>query len=133
VRARASLVSMVSLGRTLVVLGVAVWPVWGVLALTGRAPHVLYAVAAHLALVLPGGMLLRAARPERRQPSPRQRLGTALIWFGVLAWLPYFALRELTDADVPSWPFLTWHLLGVIPGALLRYTRIGAGVLRSRP
>jgi peptidoglycan/LPS O-acetylase OafA/YrhL len=117
---------MAFLGRTLVVLGVAVWPAWALLALANRAPHVVFAVAAHLALVVPGGMLLRGARPERRRPSPRQRLGTALIWAGVLAWLPYFALRELSDADVPSWPFLTWHLLGVIPGALLRYTPLGA-------
>jgi hypothetical protein len=118
---------MATVGRVLVVLGVAVWPVWGALFIADRAPNVLFAVAAHLALVVPGGMLIRAARPERRQPSSRQRLGIALIWFGVLAWLPYFALKELTDADVASWPFLTWHLLGVIPGALLRYTPLGTG------
>lgn len=124
---RASLVGMLAVGRALVTLGVAVWAMWGALFLVDREPHVLYAVAAHLALVVPGGMILRAVRPERRQPSKRQRRGTALIWFGVLAWVAYYAIRELTDTDVPSWPFLTWHLLGVIPGALLRYTRLGAG------
>jgi peptidoglycan/LPS O-acetylase OafA/YrhL len=118
---------MLALGRALVVLGVAVWVVWGALFLVDREPHVLYAVAAHLALVVPGGMILRAARPVRREVSARQRLGTALIWFGVLAWVAYYSIGELTGADVPSWPFLAWHLLGVIPGALLRYTRLGAG------
>jgi len=117
---------MLAVGRALVTLGVAVWAVWGALFLVDREPHVLYAVAAHPALVVPGGMILRAVRPERRQVSPRQRLGTALIWFGVLAWVAYYAVRELSDTDVPTWPFLTWHLLGVIPGALLRYTRLGA-------
>ena len=114
---------MVRLGRALVILGVAVWPAWGALFLAGSAPHVEWALLAHLALVVPGGMLVRrGAGPGSR--STRQRLGTALIAFGVLAWVPYFILRE-QGVDAPSAPFLVWHLSGVIPGAVLRYTRWG--------
>jgi hypothetical protein len=67
-------------------------------------------------------MIVRRHGP--RDARPRKRLGEVLIALGVLAWLPYFILTE-QDVDVPSWPFLTWHLLGVIPGAILRYTRWG--------
>jgi hypothetical protein len=114
---------MVGLGRALVVVGVAVWPVWGVLFLTGSAPNVGYALLAHLALVVPGGILVRRGAPPGPRPA-RKRLGDALIVFGVLAWVPYFILREL-GVDTASEPFLVWHLLGVIPGSILRYTRWG--------
>jgi hypothetical protein len=115
---------MVALGRVLVVLGVAVWPVWGLLFLTGSAPNVGYAFLAHLALVIPGGVIVRRASPPGPRPA-RKRLGDVLVALGVLAWVPYFILRE-QGVDVPSTPFLVWHLLGVVPGAILRYTRWGA-------
>jgi hypothetical protein len=114
---------MVGLGRALVVLGVAVWPVWGILFLAGPAPHVLYALLAHLILVVPGGILVRRGAPPGPRPA-RKRLGDALILFGVLAWVPYFILTE-QGVEVPSAPFLVWHLVGVVPGAILRYTRWG--------
>jgi hypothetical protein len=114
---------MVRLGRVLVFLGVAVWPVWGILFLAGSAPNVGWALLAHLALVVPGGTLVRRGTPSEARPA-RQRLGTALIAFGVTAWVPYFILRE-QGVEVPSAPFLAWHLSGVIPGAVLRYTRWG--------
>lgn len=56
----------------------------------------------------------------------RQRLGTTLIILGVLAWVPYFVLEFGLGWDVPVYPFLTAHLLGVIPGSILR----GRGVVR---
>lgn len=115
---------MIALGRALVVLGVAVWPVWAVLFLTGSAPNVGYALLAHLVLVIPGGMLVRRAAPRGPRPA-RKRLGDVLIVVGVLAWVPYFILRE-QGVDAPSTPFLVWHLLGVIPGSILTYTRWGA-------
>jgi hypothetical protein len=114
---------MVRLGRVLVFLGVAVWPVWGILFLAGSAPNVGWALLAHLALVVPGGTLVRRGTPSEARPA-RQRLGTALIAFGVTAWVPYFILRE-QGVEVPSAPFLAWHLSGVIPGSVLRYTRWG--------
>ena len=114
---------MVRLGGVLVILGVAVWPVWGALFLAGSAPHVGWALLAHLALVVPGGMLVRRGAPPGSR-STRKRLGTALIAFGVLAWVPYFILRE-QGVEAPSAPFLLWHLSGVIPGAILRYTPWG--------
>ena len=114
---------MVLLGRALLVLGVAVWPAWGVLFLAGSAPHVGWALLLHLALVVPGGMLIRREAPPEPQ-TVRKRLGSGLIAFGVLAWVPYFILRD-QGVDVPSAPFLVWHLSGVISGAVLRYTRWG--------
>jgi peptidoglycan/LPS O-acetylase OafA/YrhL len=122
---------MVGLGRALVVVGVAVWPVWGVLFLTGSAPNVGYALLAHLALVVPGGILVRRGAPPGPRPA-RKRLGDALIVFGVLAWVPYFILRE-QGVDTASAPFLVWHLLGVIPGSILRYTRVGRAPAGSKP
>jgi hypothetical protein len=51
--------------------------------------------------------------------SRRKRWGRRLILLGVAAWVPYFTLKYLGHSEVPLGPFLTVHLLGVIPGALL--------------
>jgi hypothetical protein len=51
--------------------------------------------------------------------SFQKRWGRALILLGVSAWVPYFALKYLVHNEVPLGPFLTVHLLGVIPGAIL--------------
>ena len=50
----------------------------------------------------------------------RERLGRALILVGVVAWLPYGILKYGMGQEVVMYPFLTVHLLGVIPGFLLR-------------
>ncbi len=49
----------------------------------------------------------------------RYRLGTGLIWLGVLAWLPFIALRIGSEKPSLLW-FLPFHLLGVIGGSRLR-------------
>lgn len=49
----------------------------------------------------------------------RRRWGRRLILLGIATWVPYFTLRYLAQNDVPLGPFLTLHLMGVIPGALL--------------
>ncbi|HBX68474.1 MAG TPA: hypothetical protein DEH25_03570 [Chloroflexi bacterium] len=49
----------------------------------------------------------------------RYRLATALIWVGVLAWVPFIILR--VAGQKPSlYLFLPFHLLGVIGGPRLR-------------
>jgi hypothetical protein len=49
----------------------------------------------------------------------RYRLGTALIWLGVLIWAPFIVLRIAGES--PSMPlYLSFHLLGVMGGARLR-------------
>ncbi len=47
-------------------------------------------------------------------------VGSWLIIVGVLMWVPFCLLKRLLGLDVPVWPFLTLHLLGVIPGAYLK-------------
>jgi len=51
--------------------------------------------------------------------STRFRLGSAMIWIGVLAWVP-FILLWVNGANPPLVWFLPFHLLGVIGGARLR-------------
>jgi len=49
----------------------------------------------------------------------RYRLATALIWVGVLAWIPFIMLRVV--GQKPSlFLFLPFHLSGVVGGAQLR-------------
>lgn len=50
----------------------------------------------------------------------RERLGRLLILVGVVAWLPYGILKYGMGQEVVMYPFLTVHLLGVIPGFILR-------------
>lgn len=45
--------------------------------------------------------------------------GTALIWLGVLAWVPFF-LFLASGREVSLFPFLAAHLAGVFGGAWLR-------------
>jgi hypothetical protein len=50
----------------------------------------------------------------------RRRIGTLLLWIGVLAWVPYAVLKYGAGRSVSAAPFLAVHLLGVIPGLALR-------------
>jgi hypothetical protein len=49
----------------------------------------------------------------------RYRLGTILIWLGVLTWAPFIVLKLIGEKP-PFLLFLLFHLLGVIGGARLR-------------
>jgi len=59
----------------------------------------------------------KEARPDTA--LIRYRLGIALIWIGVLTWLPFIVMRA--NGIFPSifW-FLPFHLAGVIGGSRLR-------------
>ena len=49
----------------------------------------------------------------------RYRLGTILLWLGVLTWIPFIFLRAI--GEKPQFLlFLPFHLLGVIGGSRLR-------------
>lgn len=51
----------------------------------------------------------------------RYRLGTLLVWLGVLTWVPFIFLRAL--GEQPTFLlFLPLHLIGVIGGSRLRST-----------
>ena len=117
----------------MVAVGVAVWPAWGAWFLAGDAPSVGWPLAVHLALVVPGGAILRAHRPPEARRSRGRRLGEVLILLGVAAWVPYFLLGG-EDEGLAVGPFLAAHLSGVIPGSVLRYTPIGDRLFsRARP
>jgi hypothetical protein len=49
----------------------------------------------------------------------RYRLGTALIWLGVLTWVPFIILKIAGEKPSFLW-FLPFHLIGVIGGSRLR-------------
>lgn len=49
----------------------------------------------------------------------RYRLGTALIWLGVLTWLPFIVLRIAGEKPSLLW-YLPIHLLGVVGGSRIR-------------
>ncbi len=50
----------------------------------------------------------------------RERLGRLLILVGVATWLPYGVVKYGMGQEVAMYPFLAVHLLGVIPGFILR-------------
>lgn len=54
----------------------------------------------------------------------KRTLGAILLIVGVSAWGVYYGLKLLTPIDPPFGIFLAWHLLGVIPGALLRGSKL---------
>jgi hypothetical protein len=59
---------------------------------------------------------------EKRTAHPalaRYRLGVALLWLGVLTWLPFIVLRASGSKPSIFW-FLPFHLLGVIGGSQMR-------------
>jgi len=63
-------------------------------------------------------------------PIARFRLANALIWVGVLTWVPFIAMR-LSGAKPNIFWFLPFHLLGVVGGARLKSAArrdLGAGV-----
>jgi len=49
----------------------------------------------------------------------RYRIGLALIWLGVLTWLPLIVMRASGSQPSLFW-FLPFHLIGVIGGSRLR-------------
>jgi len=49
----------------------------------------------------------------------RYRLGVALLWLGVLTWLPFIVLRAAGSKPSILW-FLPFHLIGVIGGSQMR-------------
>ena len=50
----------------------------------------------------------------------REGWGLLLIFVGVAAWIPYGLFKYGLGREIVLYPFLAWHLAGVIPGFLLR-------------
>ena len=51
----------------------------------------------------------------------RYRLGTILLWLGILTWVPFIILRLVGEKPSLFW-YLPFHLIGVIGGSRLRGT-----------
>jgi hypothetical protein len=49
----------------------------------------------------------------------RYRVGTAMLWLGILTWVPFIILRLVGEKPSLLW-YLPFHLLGVIGGSRLR-------------
>ncbi|HUF37617.1 MAG TPA: hypothetical protein VMN57_03770 [Anaerolineales bacterium] len=52
-------------------------------------------------------------------PHRQFKIGTALLWLGVLVWAPYFA-QQFAGENPSMMAYLPLHLAGVIGGARLR-------------
>lgn len=60
------------------------------------------------------------AKDEALTPTiVRYRLSAALIWLGVLTWVPFIILRILGEKPSIFW-FLPFHLIGVVGGSRLK-------------
>ena len=114
-----------TLGTVLIWLGVLAWVPFLVLVANDRPVSIFPFLAAHLAGVL-GGVWLRSSADrlegvDRVEHGQRRRIvSRIMIYFGVLAWAPYFYLDKVLGQDVPIGPFLVMHLTGVLGGAALR-------------
>ena len=49
----------------------------------------------------------------------KRAIGRALIWIGVLAWVPYILLT-IGNVSPPILPFLSIHLLGILGGSWIK-------------
>ena len=62
----------------------------------------------------------------------RYRLGNALIWLGVLVWVPFLVLRFAGERPAMMW-YLMFHLAGVMGGSRLRaYARKEVGIAKPK-
>ncbi len=60
----------------------------------------------------------------------RYRLGTVLIWLGIMTWVPFIILRMAGEKPSLFW-YLPFHLIGVIGGSRLRATAQRNGLATS--
>jgi hypothetical protein len=106
------------LGTVLSILGVLAWAPFIIGRALGKDPPFLVFLPLHLTGVLGGAWVRRGA--PRSHVARSRRVGNYLIYAGVSAWIPYFAIEALGNEPLLL-PFLIPHLSGVIPGVILRY------------
>ncbi len=120
------------LGSVLIWLGVLVWAPFIVLRIIGEQPSMGLYLPLHL-LGVTGGSRLRAfARKELGMSKPQktrlQMIAHALIWAGILVWVPYYYLKVVAGQPVDVVNYLPYHLTGVLGGITL----LGISYLISR-
>jgi len=110
-------------GTILIWLGVLTWVPFIILRMAGEKPSLLWYLPFHLLGVIGGSRLRAYARKQMdTPPSSKGRLrviGHALIYTGILVWVPYFYLKATTQASVDVMNFLPYHLTGVLGGITL--------------
>lgn len=110
------------LGNALIVLGVLTWLPFIVLRLAGERPSLFWYLPFHLLGVVGGSRLRALARKDMGSSPARkdrlQMLGHAMIFTGILFWVPYFYLKVVLQMPVEVMDFLPYHLTGVLGGIL---------------
>jgi hypothetical protein len=120
------------LGSVLVWLGVMTWAPFILLRIAGEKPSFLLFLPFHLLGVVGGSRLRSLARKEMGALAPTrnilQIIGHALIYIGILVWVPYFYLKLIAQQPVEVMNFLPYHLTGVLSGIVV----LGLGYFINR-
>jgi len=113
------------LGAILIWLGVLTWVPFIVLRIAGEKPSLFLFLPVHLLGVIGGSRMRSQARKELGQAPPKRDIwrsaGHALIFSGILCWLPYFYLKLVLHQPVDAMDFLPYHLAGVLSGIALLF------------
>jgi hypothetical protein len=111
------------LGVLFIWLGVVTWMPFIILRIAGEKPALLLFLPFHLSGVIGGSRMRSLARKELGLNAPKQdrwrSAGHALIFLGILVWLPYFYLKLILHQRVDVMNFLPFHLAGISGGILL--------------
>lgn len=110
-----------NVGTLLIWVGVLAWTPYIYLVTNGHEASIWPYLTVHLLGSFIGGKL-RGPLPENVAKAGGRRLviSRAMIYLGVMAWLPYIYLDSVVGASVSITPFLTVHLIGVLGGILVR-------------
>jgi hypothetical protein len=108
------------LGVVLIWLGVLTWMPFIVLRITGEKPSLFMFLPFHLIGVIGGSRVRSLARRELGLAAPKKdvwrSIGHAMIFFGILVWLPYFYMKLVVHQSVDVMNFLPFHLTGIFGG-----------------
>jgi len=108
------------LGVVLIWLGVLTWMPFIVLRITGEKPSLFMFLPFHLIGVIGGSRVRSLARRELGLAAPKKdvwrSIGHAMIFLGILVWLPYFYLKLVVHQYVDVINFLPFHLTGIFGG-----------------
>ena len=70
------------------------------------------------------------SEPDGRPRDPFRTAGNIFILLGVSVWAVYAVVRWGLGWSLPLKTFVEFHLLGVVPGSILRHWRFFTGWFR---